>query len=175
MTWRQHIPISQARTGARARYDQLQQLLVGRRRHVLEDVAQVETIKFLFLAEGFFQRAATPFEPIQVASNRFEILFSQCGGQRSVMASGQDPLNIRICRRIQLRKRIFGPLEDLFGDAALDVTKKLVIAAEQAHEPTRKKYAKHKPPAEVVPFLVVERAPLISRFWPQEFPDTLAR
>src|ERR1019366_9853661 len=84
-------------------------------------------------------------------------------------------MNIRICCRIQLGERIFGPFEYSLGDTALDVAKELRVAAQQTHHRPGKEYAEHKPPAEIIPSVVVERAPLLAGFWTQKFPNTVTR
>ena len=81
-------------------------------------------------------------------------------GQRVAVSAGENPVDVRIVRRIQHAQRVPGPLQDGRGDIDVDVAEELRIPSKASHHGPREEHPEEQPPAPGVPALLVEAPPL---------------
>src|SRR5262245_56123521 len=134
-------------------------------RDILEDVAQVEPVNrgAVALAQEFFERLSSPFEPMEIGSNGFEILRAQGEWERRCVPPGQNPLNVRIVAWIESGERITRPRQDAPCHASFDVLKKIRVASEASHHHAREEDSEQPSPSPRVPLVFVKSLALTPR------------
>ena len=77
--------------------------------------------------------AQVPLDSVQAAPNRCRS-FRPAENGSACVRPGKNPVKVRIVGGIQLGKRMAGPRENAFGDAALHVAKEARVAPQRAHD-----------------------------------------
>src|SRR3972149_9734617 len=95
--------------------------------------------------------AAVPLKAIKVSADHVEVLRPERAGKGGNVPAGENPLQVRILRRVQRRQGVAGVPQDLFRHAAPHVAEERGIATEAAHEKAREEKPEQKTPAPRIP------------------------
>src|SRR5687768_7281 len=103
-----------------------------------------------------------------------EVLRAKGIGQSRSMLPSQNPLQIRVSRRLKFRQSMTSACENAVGDAALDVLKEARITTQFPHRIPREENAEQPAPTRRVPSHTIITLALLARGWAQQMRDAAA-
>src|SRR4029450_9690676 len=118
-----------------------------------------------------FDRLTVPLPSIHAIADRLEMLGAKRTRERGAVSAGENPVDVRILRRIQHAQRVPGAIQDGRGDIYVDVAEELRIPSKASHHGPREEHPEEQAPAPGVPALQVEAQPLVGGPWLQKIED----